>query len=198
LLSLNRVDHPFKHAFTDAAFDGDLADELRDSVVGFEDWETSEDGFYRNSLAHFTSDSVPDTLSHLLTPEVSQQVHEALQETFQIRLRPGAQMMLNRFDTGDGTLVHNDFLQDDSHRYFFTHRALLYLNESWDPTMGGVLGIFDDAQATSPVATIEPRHNTMSAMAMGPASYHAVSAQSGPARFSIVWSFCTVDRSHQL
>jgi hypothetical protein len=198
VITLSRADYPFKHATGTQVLDPLVADKLRAAVETFDGWEHSAAGFYRNSLCHFTDRTVPHELASVLVPELTEQVHDAMQRAFKIKLAAGAQMMLNRFVPGDGTLVHNDYLEDAEHRYFFTHRALLYLNEDWNPPMGGILGIFDAPDATRPVATIQPHHNTMSAMAMGPSSYHAVSAQHGPVRYSIVWSFHTTDRRHQL
>lgn len=197
MITLDRSDVPFKHAATTNAIAPEAADALRTAVATFDDWKPASADFYRNSLRHFTEDDVPTQLTGLVTTELTRQVREGVECAFDVSLAPGALMMLNRFEAGEGTLVHNDYIEDVNHRYFFTHRALLYLNNAWDPSMGGVLGIFDAPYASTPVATIEPHHNSMSAMAMGPVSYHAVSAQRGPARYSVVWSFRTADGRHQ-
>lgn len=188
---------PYPHAVTTDALEPELADRLHRAIAGVGSWERASDTFYRHAKVAFTSESVPPPLDDLLTAALTARVRRALETAFAVRLRPRAEMMLNRFGVGDGTMIHNDYMPDPNLPYYFTHRALLYLNPGWVHSMGGLLGIFDSADAAVPVSVIEPRHNTMAALAMGPQSFHAVSALRGPERHSVVWSFCSEDQAHQ-
>lgn len=196
-IDLQRCGYPFPHAVGTEVLDSELATRLHRAVSSVEKWERTTGEFYRNAKIAFTSDAIPPELGGLLTAELTDSVRKAVEASFGVVLRERAEMMLNRFVAGDGTMVHNDYMPDPGMPYYFTHRALLYLNPGWVRSNGGLLGIFDAPDATMPVSVIEPRHNTMSAMAMGPRSFHAVSAQRGPERYSVVWSFCTEDGSHQ-
>lgn len=99
MITLDRSSVPFKYAVTADAIDSGLASELRSAIAAFDDWEPASAHFYRNSLRHFTESDVPAQLEHLVTPELTGHVREAVESAFEVTLAPNAQMMLNRFET---------------------------------------------------------------------------------------------------
>ncbi|MFE5587710.1 2OG-Fe(II) oxygenase [Kitasatospora sp. NPDC056531] len=188
---------PFPH-LTVADF---LSAEDSESVLawleGFDGWTSKSEQHYKSDVHHFPGGNIPADLQGILTPDKLARVRTLMEQSFGVRFQSDYFLLANRYVPGDGTAVHSDFNPDKSHKYFFTHRLIAYFNRSWEPSDGGVLGLFASENPSSLAAQYNPVHNTAAGMAMGTSSYHAVSALRQGIRYCLIFSFTTESGEYQ-
>ncbi|MFF7381988.1 2OG-Fe(II) oxygenase [Streptomyces griseoluteus] len=188
---------PFPHLTVTDLFGSEDAEAVLGWLERFDGWTSKSEQHYKSDVHHFAADSLPEDLAAVLTQDKLSHVRDLMESSFKVRFRPDHFLLANRYVPGDGTAVHSDFNPDTSHKYFFTHRLIAYFNRSWEEADGGILGLFDSQESTSPAVQYPPLHNTAAGMAMSESSFHAVGALRGGLRYCLIFSFTTEDLQYQ-
>jgi hypothetical protein len=152
-------------------------------------WIRSIEPRNRVTTSHWKHTACPASLRELLAGDADR-IRLLIAEKFQVDLSEDYVVTANRQEAGDGSLVHTDYFGElTDHPYFFTHRIICYLSDDFDPSQGGLLGLFAAETAKAPDVVIEPRFNTAAVMEMSARSFHAVSQIKSGTRHALVFSF---------
>ena len=174
---------PFEH-FAGRGIQPDAGREWLDWLEADAPWKLTTTDFYEQyefSLLHASPTPVtrclagPEALS-ALRREMSRYFHRSLSERVDVTA--------HKLVPGQTIRIHNDYIPDGE-----SHRLLLQLNRSWEPSHGGYLMFFDGPEPETVGKVVEPRHGSVQAFAISPRSYHAVSTVHGGERFTVVYSF---------
>ena len=197
--ALRRRETPFAHCTFGSVFSEDTARGLSGLLAERDDWSYRSEPHYRVRTCHWRPADLPPAMAALLTREVLNGLASRLEDVFGEVFDPDFFVTANKQVPGDGSLVHNDYFEDRSdHPYFFTHRLIVYLSPDGRAGRGGVLGLFGSELPSDLRHVVEPRFNTGIAMAMGPCSFHAVSAIIEGTRYSLCFSFTNADHRYHL
>ncbi|GLZ77485.1 hypothetical protein Afil01_22920 [Actinorhabdospora filicis] len=184
---------PFPHGTVRGVFPEDVARELAMWIGDERTWRDCDREDPPRRSFYWTSTAAPPAIAGLLTPALMRSLREQAEEIFGKSFERDFPVSANRYPVGHGIKIHNDYFPDPAaHRYFFTHRLIVYLSPDTDADSGGLLGIFERDDPGTRIRTIVPAFNAGSLMAMGPGSFHAVSAVKTGVRYSIGFSFTNI------
>lgn len=194
-----RRDSPFAHCTFSKVFSHEVAHGLSRYLAGWDDWSYRSEPRNRVRTCHWRPQDLPPAMATLLTGEVLAGLTTRMQDVFGEVFDTDFVVTANKQVPGDGSMVHNDYFADQlDHPFFFTHRLIVYLSPDDGGGRGGVLGLFGSEDPKDLLRAIAPRFNSGAAMAMGPRSFHAVSAITAGTRYSLCFSFTNADhRYHQ-
>ncbi|GAB1690083.1 hypothetical protein KRM28CT15_18860 [Krasilnikovia sp. M28-CT-15] len=183
-------DQPFPHGLVQDVFSPEVAKSLAEWIRATRTWQECDRAAPPRRAFYWNADGAPDAIAGTLTPGLMLSLRERVEGLFRARFKREFSVSANRYPAGHGIKIHNDYFPDpDAHPFFFTHRLIAYLSPGVDAGSGGLLGIFAGEAPEDRVRTIVPSFNSGSVMAMGPASFHAVSNVRAGVRYSIGFSF---------
>jgi hypothetical protein len=183
-------DQPFQHGTIQQVFNIETARALSEWIGAASTWKECDSAVPARRTFYWNSDGAPGPIRDTLTPGLMQSLRDRVEELFGRRFSTTFTVSANRYSAGHGIKIHNDYFPaPGSHPFFFTHRLIVYLSPGGDASSGGLLGIFAGDKPQDRVRTIVPTFNSASVMAMGPRSFHAVSAVRAGTRYSIGFSF---------
>jgi hypothetical protein len=194
-----RRSSPFPHCTFNKVFSHQVACGLSRCLADRDDWSYRSEPHNRVRTCHWRPDNLPPAIAALLTREVLDELAEGVQNMFGEVFAEKFFVTANKQIPGDGSKVHNDYFADHlDHPFFFTHRLIVYLSPDEAAGRGGVLGLFGSEDPKDLQRIITPRFNTGVAMAMGPRSFHAVSAITAGTRYSLCFSFTNADHRYHV
>lgn len=196
--NVETYDSPFRFFQVQEVLSPNFAEELLKWFETTNNFIMNNKSYFKNATFHVSSNNVPMSLQHLVTKENMFCIKKKVEEIFDVKFQDRFIISVHRYLPGEGTLIHNDILEEGSRdEHFFTHRFLVYLNRSWEKSDGGVLGIFNSNNPESLEKLIEPLHNTAVGLAFTRKSWHAVSAVSKGTRYALHFNFVSEDNKYE-
>ena len=180
----NSHSEPFAYFEGEGAFLEPLTDSLIDWLRTDAPWKFVKADFYEQFEFDLMSEWVPEPLEPLKDPAELNHLKRAVESHFGIRLRSEIDVTVHKLVSGQRIRVHNDFLPQGE-----THRLILQLNPDWAPDCGGYLMLFRGNDPEQVARVIPPTMNSLFGFAIGPSSFHAVSAVKKGERLTLVYSF---------
>lgn len=144
---------------------------------------------YKNSIFHISKTNIPKEIEEFINIENISFVKRQLEKAFNVKFKDEILISAQKYMSGDGTLIHNDYFEYSVDSFYFTHRFFVYLNTGWERENGGVLGIFEENYIDSLIEEIQPTNNVGVGIEFSKDSWHAVSAINKGVRFAIHFDF---------
>ena len=183
---LDLVEHDvalFDH-FVGQAAPSDTYQIWLDWLEGEAPWKLTVSEFYEQHECNLLRTVLPASLRHLTCQKTLAALRYRMFQHFRQPISERVNVTAHKLSQGHTIRIHNDFIPNGE-----THRLLLQLNRSWNPSQGGYLMFFGGPEPESLGKVIEPSSGSVQAFAISPQSYHAVSTVHGGERFTIVYSF---------
>ena len=152
-------------------------------------WEPTKAEFYEQYEFSLLHAPLPDRVGNLVRPKTLAALRHRMSEHFRHPLDEHVEVTAHKLVAGQTIRIHNDYIPGGE-----SHRLLLQLNRSWDPSYGGYLMFFSGPEPETVGKVLEPRHGTVQAFAISPRSHHAVSTVYAGERFTLVYSFFSASR----
>jgi len=182
--SIETFSSPFSYFISREAFNPEVADIILDWLETAAPWRLVIADFYEQYEFSFWNVELPSQLSFLIQEHYLNEVRNKVGSAFSTNLSRKVNIAAHKLIPGQRIRLHNDFIPGQE-----THRLLIQLNRRWADDHGGLLMLFNSAEASDLHKVFRPLHNTALAFAVSPQSHHAVSTISAEQRFTLVYSF---------
>ena len=176
--------NPFPHFHSMRALDPNVAFGILRWLETATTWELVEASLYEQYEFSLCDVIVPTHLSFLGDGTFASAILEQMSMTFNVPLMEKVEIVAHKMVPGQRIRIHNDCLEGGE-----THRMVIQLNSGWTSANGGVFVIFNSTEAENVHRIIAPLHNTAIGFAISANSLHAISTVYNSARFSLVFSF---------
>lgn len=147
-------------------------------------WELTKTEFYEQYEFSLLHAPLSAHVRYLACPETLIALRRQMSEYFRQPLDERVEVTAHKLVSKQTIRMHNDYIPGGE-----SHRLLLQLNRSWEPSYGGYLMFFSGPGPETISKLVEPRHRSVQAFAISPRSHHAVSTVHAGERFTIVYSF---------
>jgi Rps23 Pro-64 3,4-dihydroxylase Tpa1-like proline 4-hydroxylase len=181
--SISARETPFPHAVAVNLLPSDLADNALAWLEGGAPWRLRIESFYEQYELNLHQVDLPEDLIPLIAPETIAQMRQMLAPLTAARLTL-VEANAHKLLQGQTIRIHNDYIGGEE-----THRVLVQLNRRWSDEYGGMLMLFDSADAADVARLVRPVHRSATAFEISPASFHAVSTIRSGERYTLVYSF---------
>lgn len=179
---------PFEHFVGRCALPADGTEWL-DWLEGEAPWELTTAEFYEQYEFSLLHAPLPARVGNLIRPETLAALRRRMSKHFRQPMDEHVEVTAHKLVTGQTIRIHNDYIPGGE-----SHRLLLQLNRSWDPSHGGYLMFLSGPEPETVGKVVEPRHGSVQAFAISPRSHHAVSTVYAGERFTVVYSFFSASR----
>ena len=175
---------PFRYMVSSRALPPETSGLILAWLEACEFWRLVETGFYDQYEFDLRDVRLPTEVAFLRLAGFLAQLRERMENLFQARLGDHPDITAHKLVPGQRIRLHNDFVPGAE-----THRLVIDFGRTWRADNGGLLIVFNSADATDIHKIYPPTHNSAFGFAITPTSYHAVSTPHAGARFSLVYSF---------
>ncbi|WP_318582165.1 2OG-Fe(II) oxygenase [Bacillus paranthracis] len=189
---------PFKHVYIKEVLPPDIAKNILEWLGKTDLFLKRNENNNKSNEFIINSKDCPDHLKSFFSVQNLRIIKDKIQQIFEVTFKDEFTLSAVKHIKGNGTSIHSDYAKlEQRDENFFTHRFLLYLNENWEKNDGGRLGIFLSKEPSSLIKAIPPLHNTGVGIAFGKNTYHAVEKINNKNRFSLVFTFKTINEAYE-
>src|SRR6266404_1463992 len=186
-LSLSSVEvfsTPFEYFVSPEALANDLSFAVLRWFETDAPWKLVETDFYEQYEFSLWDVEVPPELLVLGQPDFLDELKSKIESLFNVKLGNDIDVAAHKLIPGQRIRLHNDFIAGEQ-----TYRLLIQLNRGCKDEDGGLLLLFNSADASDIHKVFRPIHNDAIGFVVSPASNHAVSLVNSGERFTLVYSF---------
>ena len=179
---------PFPYALFDSVFPFATVDSLLKWLENTELWKFVKTEFYEQY--EFGLDHVPLPLiaQFLIDPAFKSVLRDRMEELFEVPLSPCVGVLAHKLVSGQRIGMHNDMRCGGE-----SHRLTVQLNRGLTEGDGGYFMLFNSSDVWDIHRILKPVHNSALAFAISEKSHHAVTVQHRATRFTLVFSFSSLD-----
>jgi len=147
-------------------------------------WKLVETDFYEQYEFSLLDVLLPPAFQFFTERPFLEDLRRSLEQIFYCHLNQRIDCTAHKLIRGQRIRIHNDFIPGGE-----THRVLIQLNREWQEAQGGVLMLFNSAEASDVHRILPPTNDSAVGFAISDKSHHAVSTIHGGERFTLVFSF---------
>jgi hypothetical protein len=184
---------PFPHFTAREVFDQHFAHALLCWLARCDYWVLSRQSFYEHYEFELAQNPLSGPAVLLTSPDVLGQLTSLCERHFSEKLCSGVSVTAHKLVSGHHIGVHTDA---PSKKYGMeTHRLVVQLNHGQGLLSGGNLQLFSHPKAPAPDCEYDPRHNSGFGFKLTPQSYHAVGPVWSGERYSLIFTFRSIEGS---
>lgn len=176
--------HPFPYFVAKKGLTNEAGTLLLDWFEGEAPWNLVEAEFYEQYEFDLRGLNLPEAVKPICEWQNLLLVKNFVESIFKVHLTDRVDLTAHKLLLGQKIRVHNDFIPGAE-----THRVLIQLNRGWSDENGGLLMLFNSANASDIHRAFRPLHNSCVAFEISPRSLHAVSTIHASERYTLVYSF---------
>jgi Rps23 Pro-64 3,4-dihydroxylase Tpa1-like proline 4-hydroxylase len=173
---------PFRHAVTASAIEAEFAGKLLDWLEKSAPWEHVRTDFYEQ-FEFCLWDVTHPLANELINVATIGYLRSVFEDIFGCRFMSHVNVVAHKLIKGHRIGIHNDHLAGEE-----THRLVVQVNRGLEDADGGLLMLFNSANAADVHRVFRPIHRSALAFEISGQSFHAVSRMHANVRYTIVFS----------
>ena len=179
---------PFPYAIFDSVFPDSTHTSLLNWLESTRLWSLSKTDFYEQYEFSLDHVALPPTAQFLVDPAFKFILRARMEELFNVRLSLRVGVLAHKLVAGQHIGIHNDVRCGGE-----SLRFTIQLNRGLNEPDGGYFMLFKSCDVRDIHRILKPVHNSALAFAISEKSHHAVTIQHRGTRFTLVFSFFSVD-----